>query len=933
MKCLWRQQMSIIDIRVLLPIISIVTMGMLEADLLKKIFKIKEPSTSIQRMLEGLVLGSVTLIIPMLLIGRFAFFIKNTTLLSRFVYGYFAIGMLYLVYIIFHYIRHSLPKIVLEPKITPERTLETLLIMIASGMLSFYAVQGLLYPLRGWDFLHFYLPHAFRVYITGQIPDINELNFLPFFKPPANTLLYSFGFYVTQSEQIQLIPIIFLAGTVYLCYQIALQAGMSKKIASMSIIFFLSTPFTYFLVYEFQYYQEVFIMFFTTAAYFFIHSMIKEQTKRKQLYYAILGSASLAGCILSKISGYILIFVIIVSLPSDKITKGIRYLFVVALSIQLVRKAAIDEFLGTGIFVGILCLYVVYLIYKSPTLKISYFRWLLMVLSLLPALLVGGYWIIHILSIPGVKEYLTTLYLEPKHSTIALQWKGIGLPATETYLENAHTATFVSSTFSIFLATMFAGTWIVYKLAGFAQMHQKSKSLLIWLIFFYAIWQSFFATGSIRYLSPIMVPLSILLAMGFEAVVQFFNTKDNKTRDGMFVLIFSALSAFLFLYPFIPVEYIFVQFHLRYYYAHTKLLSVCGQISVFCLIFFLLLWKEEELTMSFKLLKLRKHRVKKVIVWFFITLLIIVPIGAQIGLLTKEKFNLQAFQEKYCWYTRTNYLELVNAINVLGYPDDQVILTVNTAGLEYYTSQPVMDLFMLGFIENSALSKEVFPLNIENTTQLLEFFNSYKVTMFVTLNTSNVWYEAFLQRLYSQYYLFRLLFNSVFFKYRFGNEEFILFTINSLKSYIGPTDIIISDSENEESMLAYNPNSIVLRNNTPFLSFNLDFTHVPEETIINTTITTTYTTSTNSTPTVNIANYQFIAESKEQFVKVPFLQLPNATTFIHSIILEIVYQDEFTNVHKMAYTFSPLINESVNITKVANEWTYSGAAGFVIGTQ
>ncbi|MHA1778750.1 MAG: ArnT family glycosyltransferase, partial [Candidatus Heimdallarchaeaceae archaeon] len=793
------------------------------------------------------------------------------------------------------------------------------------------AIQGLIYPLRGWDFLHFYLPNAFRIYTTGQIPNFNELNFLPVFKPPANALLYSFGFYITQSEQIHLIPILYLAGTVFLCYKVALQAGFSRKVSLIATIFFLATPFTYFLVYEFQYYQEVYIMFFTTASFYFIKSMVKEQSKRKQLYYALLSAASLTGCVLSKISGYILIFVVIIAIPSDRVGKIFRSLLVLGIAFQVIRKAIFDVYLGTGIFVGIICIYLLYLIYKSPTLDFSYYRWVLLGGIFLPASLIGGYWILHVLSIPGVKEYLTNLYVNTHHNSVILHWEGISLPETVTYLENAHTATFLSSSFSILLATMFAGTWLIYKIFGFVRFHRTSKDLLIWLLLFYAIWQSFFAMGSIRYLSPILVPLSILVASGFDIILQYLNSRDNGKRDGIFAFIFSALTGFLFLYPFVPIEYIFVDFHLRYYYAHTKLLSVLGYVVLFNAIFFMLIWKEQKMKLSINQFKvIKRHAISKITAGFFIGLLVIAPIGAQLGLLMQEGFNIKNFQEKYCWYTRTSYIELINAINVLGYPDSQVILTVNTAGLEYYTSQPVLDLYMMGFINSSAIKDTGFPLATQNVTKLFEFFNKYKITIFVSLNTSNDWYAAFLKELYGRYYLFQLLFNTLLFKYRFGNEEFILFTINSFDPYVGPVDLMITDNITSGSLLSNNPYSISFKEKSPHLSMKLDLTSISKTKSANITIVTSYSTLLNSTVISDVAQFQIENLSGEKFVQLPFLELNDTTTFVHSIQLVISYQDSYLNLHQTSFMFLPTVGNAVNITMNNGAWTYQGGAGFLI---
>ncbi|MCG3216451.1 MAG: hypothetical protein KAS63_07005, partial [Candidatus Heimdallarchaeota archaeon] len=195
--------MSVIDIRVVLPVISIMAMGSLQVEILrKKILKIKNNDSFFQHLLESLILGTLSLIVPMLIIAIIADRIDNSTFLERFVYVYLAIGLVYLIYKIYIWIRRKLPRIMLSDRKKIPQSLEVLLTVIVSLMLLFYTLQALVYPLRGWDFLHFYLPNSFRIFLTGQLGNINELNFLPQFKPPANVLLYAYSFFITQSEMI-----------------------------------------------------------------------------------------------------------------------------------------------------------------------------------------------------------------------------------------------------------------------------------------------------------------------------------------------------------------------------------------------------------------------------------------------------------------------------------------------------------------------------------------------------------------------------------------------------------------------------------------------------------------------------------------------------------------------------------------------------------
>ena len=114
---------------------------------------------------------------------------NRTKLLGRFVYIYFFIAVAYLIYKIILFIRKKLPEFILSTRKKLLKSMEVLFISVIIVMLLGYIIQASIYPLRGWDFLHFYLPNSFRIFVTGQLVKINEFNFLPQFKPPLNVFL------------------------------------------------------------------------------------------------------------------------------------------------------------------------------------------------------------------------------------------------------------------------------------------------------------------------------------------------------------------------------------------------------------------------------------------------------------------------------------------------------------------------------------------------------------------------------------------------------------------------------------------------------------------------------------------------------------------------------------------------------------------------
>ncbi len=918
-----------IDTRIILPVISILGMGFLIVDVFKKkMMKINSSRSLIDYFLESLLFGTISLVVPMLIIAIIADKIGSTTILERFVYTYLAIALAYLIFKIYLWVRKKLPVLVLREKKKIPQGLDVLLQVIIGLMIFFFILQGLVYPLRGWDFLHFYLPNSFRIYLTGQLGIVNEWNFMPQFKPPVNILLFAYGFFVTQTEMIQLIPLLFLTGVVFLCYKIAKLEGLTKKSSLLTSIALLATPFTFFLIYEFQYYQEIYITFFTTATYFFFRKFLKSENFKDQFYNALLASLALSGCVLSKISGFVIPFVILVAMPSDMVGKVIRSIIVAGFAFQLVRKSIFEVYLGTGILIFLLCAFCIYLIFSSETLKFSYKRWLLVIgifsLPLVAALL----WGLHILAVPGVQDYLFNLYVNLPDTQINLSWMGIALPGTTTYLENAHIATFVSSSFSILIATMFAGTWLFFKIFGFIKSHKKNNELILWLIFFYVFWQGFFANGSIRYLSPILVPLAIVFVMGIDAVVDFFNKRDGQERDGFLASIFILASAYLSLYPVIPFEIISEDFHLRWYHAHTHIWSLLGYIVIFNLLTFLLIWKENKLKISYPQIFNKRFSFQKIISGFLIFILFFTPFLAQFALLIDTGFNLEEFQMKYSYNTRESYQELVDAINRLGYADNLAILSINTPGLEYYSSQPIIDLFMISFIEDSGLADSVFPLRISNVTRTLEFFDQYNVSIFVSLNSLNDWYPAYLDRIYWNYFVYRFMNNNDYFTWRFSNEEYILYTINSYDPYVGPVDIQLVGLQNKGSLLARTPDPTEITGNTGYIETKIDLTAAQTTGPINITIKSEYSTISNET-IIESNSFQYSKPEVEYFLRLSLLALPEETIYLHNIEITITYENVYGVEENHDYVLQAFQGNSVNITRMANSWLFGGYYGFI----
>jgi hypothetical protein len=284
---------------------------------------------------------------------------------------------------------------------------------------------------------------------------------------------------------------------------------------------------------------------------------------------------------------------------------------------------------------------------------------------------------------------------------------------------------------------------------------------------------------------------------------------------------------------------------------------------------------------------------------------------------------------RYSYFTRESYQELVDAINRLGYADNLVILSINTPGLEYYSSQPVIDLFMLGFIENSGLENSTFPLGIANVTRTLEFFDQYDISILIALNSSNDWYPAYLDRIYWNYFVYRFMNNNDYFTWRFSNKEYIMYTTNSYDPYVGPVDIQLVGPLNKGSLLARTPDSTVIIGNTGSIETEIDLTAVQTTGTINVTVRSEYSTISNETMRIESNSFQFSKPELESFLRLSLLTLPDETVYLHDIEIQITYENLEGIVENFDYTLQAFQGSSVNITRTANSWLFEGYYGFI----
>ncbi|MHA1910851.1 MAG: hypothetical protein ACTSYA_04055 [Candidatus Kariarchaeaceae archaeon] len=798
----------------MLPIISMVFIGLLGVNILHK-FGWKYENT-LDKILSGSILSIFFLTAPMVLLNR----LFNVPL-DTICYFYFSVSMLYPVYLLFKHYQQSINSLTFfELKIPPY--LKDIRVIISGLILLSYTIITILYPFRGWDALHFYLPHARVFYFTNDIPIISPYNFLPIFKPPLNSLLYTYALYVTKEDSFVFFSIVILFLTVLTVYRLAFELFQSKRKAISSVLFFITSPLTWFLVYEWAYYQDLYVMAFYTMAFYFHLRLIqgKESTKQN----ATIAGLSLALAGLSKISGFALPLLIFISAPSNKIGKALRLSVLTVMTLFLARKAGYDIYIGVGIVILLFGLYLAYLIVTQQETKNLSLTTL--ALEIFPWLAVAVYWLYdRIKNTPGTRDFLTDLYVYVNDKSWNYSFPEINIPEAETYIENAMKASFGSAVLVIFIGSIFALPWALPKIFGIFKREKDEGAwdmIRIWLIGFYIIWLAYFSFTSTRYLSVILVPLALLTVKGFY----FLHEKLTEGREpSLLVEGLLLLLAFGSQYPFYPLETVSLEFHLRYYEYHRNLFRLGYYFVAFVLLLYLIIkWDNYE----FSLKKPRKSSaIRKGATVGVISVLIIAPIGGQIILLYDTGFDIDDFHNKWVYDARENMMDLIEAIRTSQTPNSDIIIGANVPGLEFYSSHPVIDLF---YTTEFDLSKN--QLGRFNTTSLLELMDEYDITLIVSLRKDHNWYESFESYILREYPLFSMVHNSDIFSYLYNNSEFELYKVNNLNSFYGAIDLGLSIDDSILGISSLLVPQIERETSTGELMSLLDFTSLQASSVV-----------------------------------------------------------------------------------------------------
>ena len=815
-----------------IPILSMIGFGLF----ILKFFQFKGFRFSLpEQIIYILTLFCSIYIIPMAFFGSHAqiFFFQTWPLLLG------LIGLLYSGFFIYGNYKKVI--IYLEPLGTKDKlknwfslfkTKNGIIISVIVLLILFFTIFNLILPFRDFDAIWMYIPDAMWYYRVNYIPDFNLLNFRLSTKEPLISLLFTYSLYTTGDLNIKLLPIFFIIGWSATIYVFAQKLWDDTTKSCLAVLLFLVSPFMYYIINFWVYYQEIYVSFFYSVTLLCIYNLSCNQknqldkitAKGKELFYILIGSLSFALTLLSKLSGWSLIFVILLVVPLSKYQKLLQSLMIVGLSIFLALKVSVDYYFGVGLAILLYSCFILYLlwrkttIYEEPNPSVSQRTTSLGIFAIIPlGILLGGFWLYDTLEkFSMYSNSFQQLYISLPNLNFKTIFIGTSLNSNSFLLETAQSANFFGIVLYLLVGNTFVLFWLLPKLR--VVLDEQMKFFVLWILGFFILWLSYYGESSIRYLSVILVPMVILVAHGVHKLYQDITKKKQSVTAGV-VLFASVLTFTSYYYPISPAifssginnQIINNEFLLSAYnYYQNSLLYLL--FALLLSVLFLLYYTRWNKNISIK--KLHYPFKRGILGPIAIILILFIPFMIPTFVFASVDSNLNDFNATYVYYQRPAFKDVINALLQENSPTSG-ILGIDVPGLAIYLNQPTVDLFVQ--------SDELKPIFADNITAILQFITdpvqyakeNYNITVgsnllsssfsfdyIVLPNYANNIYNYYAHSLYSQSFLFPLLFQKSLFQVIYTNNEFIVFKrIYTNSQFYGIVNSYLIDQTNNISIM------------------------------------------------------------------------------------------------------------------------------------
>ncbi|MFW9856980.1 MAG: hypothetical protein ACFFFG_18160, partial [Candidatus Thorarchaeota archaeon] len=620
-----------------------------------------------------------------------------------------------------------------------------------------YLFLSIVLPLRGFDTLYYYLPETEVFHQTNRITEANYLSFLPVVKSPMNVLIFVYGYYITNDLAIYLIPFLFFLGLVFLVYDFSLELFDNRLLAQTSVIFLLTLPLLYWFMDFWAFYQDLFLCYFVSVTCYFSYKWFKSPSNQINGIFVGMG---LILSILTKITAWILPIILVCWLPSGSKGKVIRIGLILGLGLFTYLQVATRIYIGAILPIALAIIAVIYLIGIEQNPGTST-RGFLRQIPVFGGMLIGSFWILDRISLSdAVWEEISRTYFEVVH---VIKWVYPSQPQDPLLhtLEVVHRINFFSAAGILFLGSAFVLPWIVLKFYSLREL-KPITPLLIWILLFFIVWVTYYLTGSIRYLAPIIVPMVLWVAWGFHQLVKIVN---HRISSDFLLILFASFGTFSFYYL-IPLDSLTISdqtqesIGLAYnqaalsYYSHPEVLLILGLLLI---VVFMGLTREYTVTrLKWPRYSVYFQRIRNGLLSAVLIVIILTPIAVQGYLLVYTNGNLREFHSIVEYEYRPEYQDLVKVIQQQNQPIAG-IMTVRTPGFQFFVGQPTLDIYY----QRSLFAGNPF-FTLTNLTEIIDIlqnpldyiietdfsFNiSVSFNFIVVPSMANLYYEIYLSEI------------------------------------------------------------------------------------------------------------------------------------------------------------------------------------------
>jgi hypothetical protein len=466
----------------------------------------------------------------------------------------------------------------------------------------------------------------------------------------------------------------------------------------------------------------------------------------------------------------------------------------------------------------------------------------------------------------------------------------------------------------------FALFWLIPKLRVIFKSNEIPE-VLIWITCSFALWLTYYQIGSQRYLTPIILPLIIIVYKGIIMIWQDLTliirklTTNQSIKLGKkiplnYLLLFLVFGLLTLYFP-LPLEtilglnssdsnigHLYLESAYSYYKNWFLLIIIAILLPLFILLAIIFL-KSRLQTKSYFNDNIKK--IRKIGTISLVLLTFSIPTVVPTMVLVSTNLDINRFHQEYVYENR-QAVEDVREFLLKENTEKQAVLVLNTPGIPVWTSIPTIDFIsqndlLTPLYDNGNIS---YGLNLLLNPLLytLETYDALSVDQslipgikYVLIpNKENFIFEHYLNYYKHDSYLFSIIYDSRYFNEVFRNTEFVIYVrIFSVPSFIGPFDIRIDDSTSRNSILGEIVESIELDSNFT-LSAQWDLSNLQGSNII----------LNNYLKIKNLITGEFIwfnsstsGENKDfSFFQSSDNNLPNYSFEISDLILEVSYTDD-----------------------------------------